>query len=245
MRAGATPCAAAVALALVMMFGGCSEQKAPPPAPAVVAPPPGSPRVITDLSQLSASDATVMPLASAEKALKAAPAPTPSMGAHAPGDQTPEALRRLFLNNPGASRYSDTPLPHTQERLLNAKAAQYAAFSSRMLSQLMTEMVKLEKLPPVDTMVLPDTLKPVILSAVLNDKGQLRELVFEQHSGVAGVDNLVIKACKASLWAGAAPQEALAEDGNYRLRIEAELSNYRADRYGKQEFITRLGLGIL
>lgn len=245
--ARAASAAAGAALAMILALGGCATHKAPPPAPPPppAAPPPGSPHVITDLSQLSASDVAIVPLANAENALKAAPIPTPSMGAHAPGDQTPEALRRLFLNNPDASRYSDTPLPHTQERLLNAKAAQYSAFSSRMLSQLMTEMVKLEKLPPVDTMVLPDELKPVIVTAVLNDKGQLRELVFEQHSGVAGVDNLVIKACKQSLWAGAAPREALAEDGDYRLRIEAELSNYSADRYGKQKFITRLGLGIL
>ncbi len=167
------------------------------------------------------------------------------MGAHAPGDQTPAALRRLFLNNPEASRYSDAPLPHTQDRLLNAKAAQYSGFSSQMLSQLLKEIVKLEGQPPIDTMVLPDDLKPVIVTAVLNHKGQLRELIFQQHSGVATVDNLVIKACKESLWAGSAPEEALAEDGNYRLRIEAELSNYSADRWGKQEFITRLGLGIL
>jgi hypothetical protein len=55
----------------------------------------------------------------------------------------------------------------------------------------------------------------------------------------------VIKACKKSLWAGSAPEEALAEDGNYRLRIEAKLSNYSANYEGKQTFITRLGLGIL
>ncbi len=253
-RAGAPAraaiCAAGAALLFAAALGGCSTRSAPPPPPAPPPPaasPPGSPRVITDLSQLSTSDAAIVPLASAEQALKDAPppAPTPSMGAHAPGDQTPEALRRLFLNDPDASRYSDTPLPHTQERLLNAKAAQYSGFSSRMLSQLLKEMVKLEKRPPVDTMVLPEDLKPVIVTAVLNSKGQLRELIFQQHSGVAGVDGLVIKACKQSLWAGSAPEEALAEDGNYRLRIEAELSNYSADRYGKQKFITRLGLGIL
>jgi hypothetical protein len=241
--------AMAAAFVMAAILGGCSTRSAPPPAPPPppAAPPPGSPHVITDLSQLSSSDTALAPLASAEKALKGTPAaaPTPSMGAHGPGDQTPAALRRLFLNNPDASRYSDTPLPHTQERLLNAKAAQYSGFSSRMLSQLLKEMVKLEKQPPADTMILPDDVKPVIVTAVLNGKGQLRELIFEQHSGVATVDNLVIKACKESLWAGTAPEEALAEDGNYRLRIEAEVSNYSADREGKQEFITRLGLGIL
>lgn len=184
-------------------------------------------------------------LSTPNMAVAAAAQPTPSMGAHAPGDQTPAALRRLFLNDPGASRYSETPLPHAQERLLNAKAAKYSAFSSRMLSQLLQEMVKLEGQPPIDTMVLPDDLKPVILTAVLNQQGQLRELIFDQHSGVATVDRLIVKACKESLWAGTVPAEALARDGDYRLRIEAELSNYSADREGKQTFITRLGLGIL
>lgn len=171
--------------------------------------------------------------------------PKLSMGSHAPGDQTPAALRRLFLNNPGASRYRETALPHMQERLLNAKAAKYSAFSSQMLSQLLKAMLKLERKPPINTMVLPGHLKPVILTAVLNKEGQLRELIFDQHSGVATVDKLVIEACKKSLWAGDAPQEALAEDGNYRLRVEVQLSNYSANYQGQQTFITRLGLGIL
>jgi hypothetical protein len=236
-----------LALLAAALFAGCSTHTAPPPPPPPPpAPAPGSPRVITNLSQLSTSSAGMVPLISTQD-IKEAPEEEPklSMGSHAPGDQTPAALRRLFLNNPAASRYRETPLPHTQERLLNAKAAKYSAFSSRMLSQLLQEMVRLEGQRPVNMMVLPDDLKPVIVTAVLNREGQLRELIFDQHSGVATVDKLVIKACKEALWAGTAPAEALGRDGNYRLRIEAELSNYSANREGEQTFITRLGLGIL
>lgn len=229
-----------------MALAGCSSQSAPPSPP----PPPsapGTPHVITDLSQLSPTGTSLAPLASAPLALKAKPSaePTPSMGAHAPGDQTPAALRRLFLNNPEASRYSETAPPHAEETLLNAKAGKYPGFARLVLSQLLKAMVKLEKKEPIVTLTLPENLKPVILTAILNDQGQLQELIFEQHSGIAAVDNLVIAACKDSLWAGAAPAGALAEDGNYRLRIRAQLSNYSADREGNQTFITRLGLGIL
>jgi hypothetical protein len=237
-----------LALLATALLAGCSTHtppRPPPPAPPA-APAPGSPRVITNLSQLSASNGGMVPLISTRDIVEAPKEePKLSMGSHAPGDQTPAALRRLFLNNPAVSRYRETPLPHSQERLLNAKAAKYPAFSSRMLSQLLKEMVRLEGQPPVNMMVLPNDLKPVIVTAVLNREGQLRELIFDQHSGVAAVDKLVIKACKESLWAGSAPEDALAQDGNYRLRIETRLSNYSADREGEQTFITRLGLGIL
>ena len=41
------------------------------------------------------------------------------------------------------------------------------------------------------------------------------------------------------------PKGAMSEDGNYRLRIEAQLSKYSVDREGNQTFVTQVGLGIL
>jgi hypothetical protein len=114
-----------------------------------------------------------------------------------------------------------------------------------MLTQLLNEIVQQEKTEPIASLTLPEEVKPVIVIAVLNDKGHLKELIYEQHSGLAAVDNLVIASCKESLWANNMPKGALAKDGNYRLRIEAQLSKYSANREGKQTFITRLGLGIL
>ena len=160
-------------------------------------------------------------------------------------EDTPSTLRRLFLDDPDSPRYAETLIPHTQERLLNAKAAEYPGFASMMLAQLLSEMVKEEKMEPMVTLELSEEIKPVILIAILDDRGQLKELIYQQHSGLAAIDNFVIAACKESLWANNMPKGALSEDGNYRLRIEAQLSKYSADREGNQTFITQVGLGIM
>ena len=241
--AATTLSAGALTMALA---AGCSWQSpatAPPSPPAAA----GSPHVITNLSQLSSRDADVGSLNNAAKVLKSNPPrdETVSMRAQGPGENTSSALRRLFLEHPESPRYAETPIPHTQERLLDAKAAQYHGFANMMLTQLLNEIVKQEKTEPIVSLALPEEVKPVIVTAILNDKGQLKELIYEQHSGLAAIDNLVIVCCKESLWANNMPKGALAEDGNYRLRIEAQLSKYSADREGRQTFITRLGLGIL
>jgi hypothetical protein len=232
------------------LLAGCAPRRIPPPPAAapVAAPPPAAaygPHAITNLSQLSTADAPITSLAGEQHALDATPvaAPTPSMGAHGPRDDTPATLRRLFLSEP--AHYTEAELPHSEERLLNAKAAEYSGFSSQMLAQLLKSMIELEKKPPIVTLPLPDDLKPVILTAVLDNQGQLQELILEQRSGIAAVDNFVVAACKDSMWANNLPEGALASDGNYRLRIEAKLSHYSADREGYQTFITRLGLAIL
>ena len=233
----------------IAIAAGCSSQvpaTAPPPPPPPPAPP-GSPHVITDLSQLSSQNADVASLNDAAKVLKANPSKDEDLSkeGYVPGQDLPSTLRRLFLNHPESARYTDTPLPHTQERLLNAKAAQYPGFVDRILTQMLKAMLKLENKEPIVTLQLPEELKPVIVLAILNDKGQLKELIYQQHSGLATVDDLVIEACKHSLWANNLPTGALAKDGHYRLRVEAELSKYSEDREGKQTFITRVGLGIM
>lgn len=239
----ASPSAAILALTIA---AGCSW---PTPAPVPPSPPaaPGSPQVITDLSQLSSQNPDAASLNSAAEALKSTPLPgeTPSPVVHGPLDATPSTLRRLFLNHPESSRYTETPIPHTEERLLNAKAAEYPGLANMILTQLLDEMVKLEKKEPIVTLQLPDSLKPVIVTAILNDQGRLKELIYQQHSGLAAVDDLVISACKESLWVNNLPASALNQDGLYRLRIEAQLSKYSADREDNQTFITRVGLGIL
>ncbi|MGH7914427.1 MAG: hypothetical protein ACREPW_07235 [Candidatus Binataceae bacterium] len=225
---------------------GCSWQNptttAPPSPPAA----PGSPHVITDLSQLSSRETDAASLDNAAKVLKSDPSrDETAMIAQGGGPDTPSTLRRLFLDHPESSRYAETLIPHTQERLLNPKAAQYPGFSSMMLTQLLNEMVKEEKVDPIVKLELYEETKPVILTAVLDNKGQLKELIYQQHSGLAVVDDFVITACKASLWGNNMPKGAMSKDGNYRLRIEAQLSKYSADREGKQTFTTRIGLGIL
>ena len=243
-RLGTAATLSAALLATVVAFG-CSwpnsTTTAPPSPPAA----PGSPHVITDLSQLSSRDTDAASLNNAARVLKSDPAGGKTLAMIGPGQDKPSTLRRLFLDHPEAPRYVETPIPHTQERLLNAKAAEYPGFANIMLTQLLDEMVKREKMEPLVNLELSEEVKPVILTAVLDEKGQLKELIYQQHSGLAAIDNFVIASCKESLWANNMPKGALSEDGNYRLRIEAQLSKYSADREGKQTFTTQIGLGIL
>jgi len=235
--------AAVLAAALA---AGCSWQNttttAPPSPPAS----PDSPHVITDLSQLSYRNTDAASLNTAAKVLKSDPSRDETTAvALGLGRDTPSTLKRLYLDHPESPRYAETMIPHTQVRLLDAKAAQYSGFSNMMITQLLSAMVKQEKREPIVTLELSEEIKPVILTAVLDDRGQLKELIYKQHSGLAVIDTFVIGACKESLWANNMPKGALSEDGNYRLRIEAQLSKYSADREGNQTFVTRLGLGIL
>lgn len=243
---GAAMLAAAVA--------GCSSQadskaaaaRISSSAPASPPEAPGSPHVITNLTQLSSRETDAASLNTAAKVLKSDPSKDESAAvAHGVGQDTPSTLRRLYLDDPASPRYAETMLPHTQIRLLNAKAAEYTGFSNMMLTQLLSEMVKEEKQEPIVSLELSEEIRPVTLTAVLDDRGQLKELIYQQHSGLAAIDNFVIAACKASLWGNNMPEGAQSKDGNYRLRIEAQLSKYSADREGNQTFVTRLGLGIL
>jgi hypothetical protein len=244
------PGAAAILGAAVLttaLATGCSWQNttaaAPPSPPAA----PGAPHVITNLSQLSSSDTDTASLANAAKVLNSDPHQDRDLAAaaHGVGQDKPSTLRRLFLDDPDSPRYAETGIPHTEERLLNAKAARYPGFASMMLAQLLAEMTKQEKLEPLVGLELDEEVKPVIVTAILDDRGQLKELIYRQHSGLAMIDNFVIAACKASLWANNMPKGAMLGDGTYRLRIEAQLSKYSADREGKHTFVTRVGLGIL
>lgn len=235
------------ALLAAALAAGCSWQNtttsAPPSPPAA----PGAPQVITNLSQLSASDTDAAALNNAAKVLKADPNQDQKLATleHAVGQDRPSTLRRLFLEYPSSPRYAETDIPHTEERLLNAKAAEHPGFSSQMLAQLIVEMAKEEKLPPLVTLELGEQIRPVIVTAILDHQGQLKELIYQQHSGFATIDNFVIAACKASLWANNMPKGAMYKDGTYRLRIEAQLSKYSTDREGNRTFVTRVGLGIL
>ncbi|HVB83106.1 MAG TPA: hypothetical protein VNE82_24550 [Candidatus Binataceae bacterium] len=256
LRAGARRCAtigrlgAVATLSAVLataLVTGCSWQNttttAPPSPPAA----PDAPHVITNLSQLSSGNADTAALDDAAKVLNSNRSRNETLAALEHGRQryTPSTLRRLFLDDPASPRYAETEIPHTEERLLNAKAAEYPGFASRMLSQLLSEMVKEEKLEPLVRLELSEEIRPIIVIAILDDKGQLKELIYQQHSGLAVIDNFVIASCKASLWANNMPKGAILKDGTYRLRIEAQLSKYSATSDGKQTFVTRAGLGIL
>jgi hypothetical protein len=239
-----------IAILATVIALGCSSQAPAAPARSSTPPPPpaapGSPQVITNLAQLSGDNADTASLNNAAKVLKSNPARDEGGAvARGMGQDTPSTLRRLFLEDPDSPRYAETLIPHTQVRLLNAKAAEYPGFSNMMITQLLSEMVKEEKLEPMVTLELAEEISPVIVTAILDNKGQLKELIYVQHSGLAAIDNFVIAACKESLWANNMPKGAGSEDGKYRLRIEAQVSKYSVDREGNHTFVTRVGLGIM
>ena len=242
-RAGSI--AAFLSLMAVLAAGCSSQSQATTASPSPLASA-DAPHVITNLSQLSAGDTDSSGLKTAAKVLKSNPGHQESISpGESVGEDRPSVLRRLFFEDPTSPRYAPTAIPHTEIRLLNAKAAQYPDFANLLLTQLITEMVQDEKEPPLSKLELYEDPQPVILTAVLDNRGQLKELIYRQHSGLASIDNFVISASKASLWANNVPKAALSPDGTYRLRIEAQLSKYSSDRAGNQIFITRLGLGIL
>jgi hypothetical protein len=250
----ARPALAAPALTLLaaMVLTGCSAQpqsETRPVKSAAAAPDQASiadaPQVITSLSQISSGSTDAAALNNAAKVLKSKPSSDNDRVVVGIGQDTPSVLRRLFIENPASPRYVETIVPHVQVRLLSEKAAKYPGFSNMMLTQLVTELTKEEKMPPIVKLQLSEPVRPVIVTAVLNQDGQLKELIYDQHSGLAVIDDFVIASCKASLWANNMPKDAAQPDGNYRLRIETEISNYRSTQSGKHTFLTRVGIGIL
>jgi hypothetical protein len=80
---------------------------------------------------------------------------------------------------------------------------------------------------------------------VMNSKGRLTEISIESHSGDHQVDQIIIDSCKQGLWSRNPPEQALDEDGTYRLRIKGYIRAYSFDLKGQYKYETELGLGIL
>ncbi|MGH7934507.1 MAG: hypothetical protein ACREQN_15280 [Candidatus Binataceae bacterium] len=238
-----------VTLALLVTTAGCaapatqskSDVIAVPVAPAVTNAS-QQPHVITDLSALSASNS----LAEIQRENRlvthaASPAIT---GGETHIDTSQSNIDRFFLSNPQGARYNEDSRPPGETILLNGKARQYAQFARRLLNQTLAAVQNLES-ERIASRQMPDHLQPVVLTAVLDPDGKLREIIIDQHSGVGAVDKLLIDGCKKGLWSRNPPAGALSADGNYRLRIEAMIINQSFDRGGIYTFNTRLGLGIM
>ncbi len=229
----------AFAIALGWGIAGCSLFRKPAPAPPPPPPPPpstplvpGEPHVITDLNTLTTSDAGATALTMPSAAVKAVA-----------GNVKPNEISG-GLESSGSVRYVGSGKRPGQERLLNAKAAQFSNFSGRLMDQVFEAMQTLEREDPIDRLQLPRETKPVILTATMNANGQLKEIVLEQHSGVADLDKMVIAACKQGLYAHNPPPEARAKDGNYRVRLSAFIKNY-ASQGQVWTFKTYLGIALL
>lgn len=153
-------------------------------------------------------------------------------------------LNRLFLERPGAEQFAGSAIAPGGEKLLNDKAAHFSQFTRPLLHRLFTTTEDLER-QRLAKSGLPDDVRPVIIEATMDGDGQLTELVLLQLSGSGALDQLMIQACKRGLWMRNPPAEARAADGNYRVRIEANIRNYmHSTEFADWQFRTHLGLAL-
>jgi hypothetical protein len=234
MRSVKTTRLGAVLAPALMMLAGCAATPAPLPAPV-----PESvtrPRVITNLSSVSPASTV------AAIDLPPAPAPQPSAAA-VPLSDSPKDLGRLFTDQPGREQFVGKASAPADERLLNAKAAKFAEFSHTLLHQVYIAAQGLEQ-GDISTKVLPNDTPAVVITAIMDRDGKLRELIIEQRSGSGVLDHLMVDACKQGLWTRNPPPEAMT-DGEYQIRIEGRLKNFSSTDQKHWEFETHLGLALL
>jgi hypothetical protein len=222
-------CALSLALLTIQGCGSDAAQVQPLPS----APPPDAPRPVTDLSQLAPGSA-LNPFGKRDQAI-------------ARKITAEDVTENDVQNVSGLSqvRHVGDDKHPGEERLLNKKAAQFQMLSARLLDQVFEELMYLERGDEIARIKLPTDLKWVIITATLDSRGVLKELVIDQHSGTAAIDKMVVAACKKGLYIHNPPPEAADSSGNYSLRIEARFENYASLDGENWSFKTYLGLGIL
>ena len=217
-------------LAAAIIVAGCSADEPPPPAVGAG----GQPKILRNLNDVAATP--VNPLAIDQ---------VPQRGEgmildHGPSSAGP----RTFQTEPGMSRQVGPESNPATVRLLNAKAAKFGNFSGVILDRILARLLVAERSEEFSRGKLPDELKAVIITATLNKQGKLIELVLEQHSGRAKIDQMMIDVCKHSIWYENPPAAALSDDGTYKLTIKLKLQNYASLDDTHWSFVTDLGLGI-
>ncbi len=232
-RARWKPFLSAALLAVAIVAAGCAaDDKPPPPAPDAGP----QPKLLSDLS--SVSDAPINPFA-------AQPAPAPGEGLlH---DSSPDAVTagpRTYQTDPGISRVVGNDANPGTVRLLNSKAAQFGDFSGVILDHIYASLIQAERSEEIARTKLPTDIKPVIITAILNKSGKLTELILEQHSGKARIDQMMLDVCKKSIWYENPPAAAISDDGTYKLTIKLKMENYASSDEHHWSFITDLGLGL-
>jgi hypothetical protein len=232
-RARWRPFFTATLFAVAVFAAGCAaEDKPPPPAPDS-----GSqPKLLSDLS--SVSDVHINPLAA-----HAAPPRGEGM-LHDSSSDAVTAGPRTFQTDPGISRVVGNEANPGTVRLLNAKAAQFGDFSALILDRIYARLIEAERTEEISRTKLPTDIRPVVITAILNKKGTLTELILEQHSGKARIDQMMLDVCKKSIWYENPPVAALSTDGTYQLTIKLKMQNYASSDEHHWSFITDLGLGI-
>ncbi|HVA78115.1 MAG TPA: hypothetical protein VNF27_09480 [Candidatus Binataceae bacterium] len=217
----------ALAAAIAVAGAGCSSDSADTQSPEAVS----TPHFVNDLSAISAQP--INPITDPSAAFAATHA-NGNSGSGRADEEAPGTVRHVGNDqNPGV------------EQLLNPKAAKFASFSGLLVHHLWTAVRKRENDDDIARLNLPSDLQPVVLTATMDSRGKLNEIVLEQHSGKGIVDRMFIGAAKKSLWATNPPREAAMPDGNYRVRVELKLENFASMGDGRWFFKTYVGLALL
>jgi hypothetical protein len=220
--------------AVAIFAAGCAADDKPP----LPAPDSGpQPKLLSDLSTVS--DAPINPLAAANAA--------PARGEGMLHDSSPNAVTagpRTFQMEPGISRVVGNESNPGTVRLLNAKAAQFGDFSALILDRIYARLIEAERTEEISRTRLPTDIRPVVITAIMNKSGKLTELILEQHSGKAKIDQMILDVCKKSIWYQNPPAAAISSDGTYKLTVKLKMENYASTDEHHWSFITDLGLGI-
>ena len=217
-------------LAAAIIVAGCAQDKPPEAAPGAAP----VPQMVTDLS--SVSNAAIDPLGT-----HAVPKRGEGLLHEKSGDTSGP---RTFGEEPGLSKSIGTEANPAEVRLLNDKAAKFANFSQIILERIFAQLRIAERTEEISRTRLPTDIKPVVITAIMDKNGKLTELVLEQHSGKARIDQMMLNVCKKAIWYRNPPAEALSDDGTYHLTIQGRLENYASTDETHWSFFTRIGLGI-
>jgi hypothetical protein len=209
--------------------GGCGYTVPPPPPPAVGG---DQPKLVTDLSALSAEP--VNPLHTELRQATDHALATPS------NPNSPV----IYQATPGLVRQAGDDQHPGEQQLLNDKAAKFANFTQVLLDRLYARIALAERTDEISAVRISTDNKAVIITAVLDKKGKLTELIVEQHSGKAIMDKMVLDACKKAIYYNNPPAGAATADGTYKLTIKAKFETYASLDQRHFSFITRLGIGI-
>jgi hypothetical protein len=204
-----------------VLLASCAAET-PEPQPITIPQSEATPRVLTDLSALGSDNP-----AAAQIKLEPLPlAPAAPSGSQESSGDTDANLKRLFGETPGTIHYAGRPSTPGKEMLVNSKAQHFPIFCRTLIHQVFVAAQKEERDISFSRERLPREIKPTVISAIMNKDGRLTQLVLEESSTTGTVDQLVLRACKTGLWTNNPPPAALASDGNYRIRVEALITNY-------------------
>ena len=210
---------------------GCADQPPPPPAPNGDA----QPKVLGSLNDVAATPVNPLAIDS-----------VPKRGEGLLVDTAPDAggPQHVDLTDPGISRDIGTDRNPGTVRLLNDKAAQFETFCSVILDRIYVQLTIAEKTEEISRTKIPTELKAAVVTAIMNKQGKLTEIILEQHSGKAKIDNLLIDVCKKGIWYENPPAGALSGDGDYKLTIKLKLQNFASSDSTHWSFITDLAIGL-